>query len=259
MPKLHLQSYGAHHAQTIVLLHGWAMHSGVWQHFAETLAQDYRVICVDLPGHGHSLPLQPFTLDNLARHIMQAVTVDAAYWVGWSLGGLVATTVATQFPKQVKGLVLLASNPCFVKQANWPGMRAQVLHNFAQELIQQPEATLLRFLALQLHGVAGHSRLLASLRQQVLRCAPPNAEVLQAGLGLLQHSDLRAQLAALTLPKFALLGAKDALVPVALAEAMHELKVATQIIAQAGHAPFLSHPQDCLDALRNWLVADASA
>ncbi|MBS4051006.1 MAG: pimeloyl-ACP methyl ester esterase, partial [Methylomonas sp.] len=34
------------------MLHGWAMHTGVWRDFARRLAEYYQVICVDLPGHG---------------------------------------------------------------------------------------------------------------------------------------------------------------------------------------------------------------
>ena len=50
MVKIYQYSIGQ--GPTIVLVHGWAMHSGIWQDFAEQLAKQYQVICLDLPGHG---------------------------------------------------------------------------------------------------------------------------------------------------------------------------------------------------------------
>ena len=48
----------------LVLLHGWAMHSGIWGPLVGRLARRFRVHAVDLPGHGHSALAAPFTLDS---------------------------------------------------------------------------------------------------------------------------------------------------------------------------------------------------
>ncbi|MEZ5623317.1 MAG: alpha/beta fold hydrolase [Nitrosomonas sp.] len=45
----------------LVLLHGWAMHGGVWRGVREQLAMKYRVHLFDLPGHGLSPMLEPGT------------------------------------------------------------------------------------------------------------------------------------------------------------------------------------------------------
>jgi pimeloyl-[acyl-carrier protein] methyl ester esterase len=71
----------------LVLLHGWSMHSGVWQPLAELLAEKFTLHLVDLPGHGtsewHSDALQINNiLDELERNVP-----ETAFWLGWSLGG----------------------------------------------------------------------------------------------------------------------------------------------------------------------------
>ena len=68
--QLHVESIG--HGAPLVLLHGWAMHSGVWGPLIPRLAKYRRVHAVDLPGHGHSVPTLLFTVDGavtlLAKH-----------------------------------------------------------------------------------------------------------------------------------------------------------------------------------------------
>jgi len=93
---LHVESVGG--GPPLVLLHGWAMHSGIWGPLVARLAKRFRVHAVDLPGHGHSALPGPFTLDGALaaasaafRNERRPLTI-----VGWSLGGLVAMRWARQ-------------------------------------------------------------------------------------------------------------------------------------------------------------------
>ena len=52
--SLHVEYEGA--GPDLVLLHGWAMHSGIWRDVRERLARHFRLHLVDLPGHGRSDP-----------------------------------------------------------------------------------------------------------------------------------------------------------------------------------------------------------
>jgi pimeloyl-[acyl-carrier protein] methyl ester esterase len=103
----------------LVMLHGWGMHSAVWHDMAEALAKKFTLHLVDLPGHGQSewhenaLDLAVL-LANLANELPKS-----AYWLGWSLGGLISTAFADQFPERVEKLVLVAATPCFVKKDDW--------------------------------------------------------------------------------------------------------------------------------------------
>jgi pimeloyl-[acyl-carrier protein] methyl ester esterase len=247
MSQLYYRSFGQ--GKPIVLVHGWAMHSGVWDEFAEQLAQHYRVTCIDLPGHGRSGMCDEFTLANISSALVNAVDDEKACWLGWSLGATVVLDVAARFPERVSSLILLAGNPRFVQEdETWPGMPIDVFDAFSRNLQQDSAATLAQFVALQFLGMPGGKSQLHQLRARLNECVNPCQKVLQSGLGLLRHSDLRAVLSKLAVPMSVILGGKDVLVPAAVGQYFIECSSKTQVqcIENAGHALFQSHPEQVL-------------
>lgn len=253
MTYIHTEIYGQ--GQPLVMIHGWAMHSGVWRQFAQQLAQYYQVICLDLPGHGRSDVLEPFDLENVAKTVLRAIPVQEFSVLGWSLGATVAMAMAEQAPRRIRHLVVLAGNPCFVQTQEWPGVKSQTLDGFAELLKTDVQQTLIRFLALQVNGLAHGKALLQSLKHALHECPPPPVTVLRAGLDILKNSDLRAFMRSNALPISVILGEKDTLIPLSCAEAVRGLnsEVNLHVLASAGHAPFLSHPQQLLAAITNTL------
>ena len=69
---LHIEARGD--GPPLVLLHGWAMHSGVWGALVPRLAQRHRVHAVDLPGHGYSAPAPSFTLASFWEDVLPLPT-----------------------------------------------------------------------------------------------------------------------------------------------------------------------------------------
>lgn len=251
--KIHYQVYGE--GEPLVLLHGWAMHSGIWRDFAEQLAQTFQVICIDLPGHGLSDEIEAFTLESVCTHL-KTIAGGRACWVGWSLGGAVALQMAKQFPEVVASVVLLASNPCFVKKRDWPGMRAPILDGFGESLKNDCEATLLRFTSLQISGLPGFKKLSKQLTATLRECALPSEKTLQEGLSILRQADLRPVFSDIRAPIAAILGDKDTLVPVEVGEAMQKLNPQSHlsIIKDSGHAPFLTHDRELLSIFKDFLA-----
>jgi len=241
MTNIYQQTFGA--GQPLALVHGWAMHSGIWRDFAESLAGQYRVTCLDLPGHGRSGQLTPLTLENAADALANAHRETPSWWLGWSLGGSVVLELARRYPERVQGLVLVAANPRFVQSENWPGVKADVLEQFAGLLSANGPATLNRFLALQVNGLPDGKNQLKSLKTAVAECHPPDQETLRDGLALLKQTDLRPALKALNKPVLVISGTHDTLVPSAAVAQIGALsaRIETHVIARAGHLPFLSH------------------
>ncbi len=96
-------------APTIVFIHGTRLSRSCWSGQVRDLGTTYRVMALDLPGHG-VLADVPFTLagasDVVARAIREAATDRRAVVVGLSLGGYVAMDLAARVPALVRGLVL---------------------------------------------------------------------------------------------------------------------------------------------------------
>ncbi|MDD2723824.1 MAG: pimeloyl-ACP methyl ester esterase BioH [Methylovulum sp.] len=253
MQKLHHQTLGS--GKPIVLIHGWGMHSGIWQDFAEQLASHHRVTLVDLPGHGHSDLITPFTLENISDMLAQTLPDEPCCWLGWSLGSAVALEMARCFPERVNRLVLVAGNPCFLQQDDWAGMRTDVLDSFAANLQQDTQATLTRFLAIQVMTLPNAKELAKSLKTAVLSRPIPDNTALQGGLDILKTADMRPALAAITVPVLVVLGKKDSLVPAALSQHIPDCQPAAQVclLEHAAHTPFLSHPEEMLILLKNFM------
>jgi pimeloyl-[acyl-carrier protein] methyl ester esterase len=249
MTKIHAETFG--NGQPLVLVHGWAMHSGIWREFAKQLARSYRVTCIDLPGHGRSDPIESFTLERISNALVNAVPEQRCCWLGWSLGATVAIDVASRYPERVSSLILLAGNPLFIveaaeTQSQWSGVAVDLLDDFAGQLNKNCRATLLRFLSLQVNGLPEQKNLLKMLKAAVFECEAPDTKTLQGGLNILKQADLRPALSGLATPVSAILGGLDTLVPVAVGQKLQQVlpDLELNIIDRAGHVPFLSHSEE---------------
>ena len=116
MTALHIETLGQ--GPDLVLLHGWAMHSGIWGSVRDQLAQRFRLHLIDLPGHGLSPLSETGTLEHWAE-IVAGTLPERCVLGGWSLGGRVAMELALREPQRVEKLVLLATTPCFAKLSDW--------------------------------------------------------------------------------------------------------------------------------------------
>ncbi|WP_225336303.1 alpha/beta fold hydrolase [Halomicrobium urmianum] len=99
-------TYGEKSDPTVFLLHpaGWTRHA--WTPHAERLADRYRVVTIDLPGHGIH-PDPEFTMERAVADIDSVLdSVGSAVLVGHSLGGYVAIRVAAARPERVDGVLL---------------------------------------------------------------------------------------------------------------------------------------------------------
>lgn len=240
---LYLQQFGT--GPDLVLLHGWGLHGDVFKDLAWRLVNDHRVTLIDLPGHGRSPRYHhPQDLTTISEQVLAAVPARAA-WLGWSLGGMIAAEAARQAPERISALIWVASSPCFVQRDDWKAaMDPDVLAAFAEALHQDYQGTLERFLALQaVTGSAGRETL-RRLRELLLSLPAPSPQALDDGLAILRTADLRTPLAELHLPMLAILGQGDRLVPPGVGPALKALRtdLRVEIMAGAGHAPFLSHP-----------------
>lgn len=223
----------------LVLVHGWGMNAAVWEPLLPALEARWRVTRIELPGHGESEPISG-GLDAWVDACLDAAP-DQASWLGWSLGGLISLAAAQRAPERFHQLCLMAATPSFVQRDGWScAMPAATFTQFAENLSKDVDTTLRRFLALQVRGSDDARALLRQLGEALNERPAASDEALQDGLALLLNSDLRIAVQGLPVPVSWLLGERDTLVPVALAEALVPQPV--EIVTGAAHAPFLSHP-----------------
>ncbi|HAS0882259.1 TPA: pimeloyl-ACP methyl ester esterase BioH [Enterobacter roggenkampii] len=240
----------------LVLLHGWGLNAEVWRCVSEELASQFTLHLVDLPGYGRSRGFGAMSLDEMAQQVLDAAPQNAV-WLGWSLGGLVASKIALDNPGRVSALVTVASSPCFSAQDAWPGIKSEVLAGFQQQLSDDFQRTVERFLALQTMGTETARQDARTLKQTVLSLPMPDVEVLNGGLEILKTIDLREPLASLALPHLRMYGYLDGLVPRKVVPLLDNLWPESQsmVVAKAAHAPFISHPGEFCSALSAFIRA----
>lgn len=228
----------------LVMLHGWGLNAEVWRYTIHQLSADFRLYLLDLPGFGDSHTSEPYDLTMMTEAIAKVVP-KGAILLGWSLGGLVASSLAIHQPNNFSGLITVASSPCFVAKADWPGIQAKVLNTFYQQLDQNMQATISRFITLQTLGSPTARQDIRHLVQAL--SSKPNYSItgLKAGLAILQKSDLRDELTTLTLPFLRIYGALDRLVPRNISEQLDKQLPESKsiLIDSAAHVPFISHTE----------------
>lgn len=249
----------------IVLLHGWGLNSGVWKTIVDQLSVDFEVTTVDLPGFGlnHDVMPHEYTLDTISKMIVEAVDGPAIF-IGWSLGGLIASKIAIEYSTSCLGLVTVASSPCFKQGDNWPGIKPAFLQAFYHQLSKDIEQTLKSFLKIQAMG-SPHIRKDLKIIQALIMAYPlPNERALKSGLDLLDTSDLRPDVGRIIMPFLRVYGKLDSLVPKITAEKVSHLVSHSEQITfeKSSHAPFISESEEFVHHLVKWLtktVAEVAA
>jgi pimeloyl-[acyl-carrier protein] methyl ester esterase len=255
--QLHVEVVGT--GPPLVLLHGWAMHGGVFAPLVERLRDRRTLHVVDLPGHGLSRDCGvPLALEPCVAAI--AARVPVAPWCGWSLGGLFALHAAATRPRQVPALAMLCASPRFVRGQDWKhGVAAEIFRDFAAGLRDDYRGTLDLFVALEAFGSEHAKDEMRALRGELFARGEPTAAVLADGLELLEATDRRDALPGLQVPSLWLAGRRDRLVdPRAMAAAAALAPGAElHVVEQAGHAPFLTHADAVAARLAAFLAARA--
>lgn len=117
--NIHYSDQGS--GNVIVLLHGYLETSQIWNRFAARLAKSYRVLSVDLPGHGSSdIFGQVHTMEFIAEvlyALVKSLDISKIFLTGHSLGGYVALAFTKLYPEMLSGYCLFHSQPFADAQA----------------------------------------------------------------------------------------------------------------------------------------------
>lgn len=126
---------------TVLMLHGIGGGHIAFAPQVETLAAaGYRAVAWDMPGYGHSAPIEPYTFKGLAQScidLIDALQCEHVVLLGHSMGGMVAQEVVARRPERVSRLVLCGTSAAFGKRTD--GRSADA---WAQQFIAQRTAPL---------------------------------------------------------------------------------------------------------------------
>ncbi|HEX6490979.1 MAG TPA: alpha/beta fold hydrolase [Gaiellaceae bacterium] len=248
----------------VVLVHGLGGAASNWVDLAPLLAERYRVLVPDLPGHGLSTPLPAVPnlavfADRIALVAEREGKLPAAV-VGHSLGGVVALRLALRRPREVSALVL-ASAAGISSTSRRARYGLRILRLIGPRRLVAPwshkvaGSAGLRYLVF---GRWGASDPLILSREGVdgfLSGTKLASDSASAGRAVVLD-DVRQELGELSCPVLVLWGARDTQLPLADGfEFARRLRAKLRVIADCGHLLIGERPEACADAIRSFLPA----
>lgn len=264
--RIETEAFGNSSNQAIFMVSGWAMPKEVMRSFALRLSQRFYVVVANLPGISlneqwisRSRIGPNYDIAALSEQLI-AVAPKEAWWIGWSLGGMVSAYVAARRSSCVLGLITLSSSPSFIKRENWEdAMAVEDFDAFSALVEQSPEDGLKRFVMLQSKG-ADNERALVKQLQTFLPVKTLSRPALIGGLRLLKSLDVRREWSLLDCPNLHILGGKDALVSSKSLEQQTDVNHLQQcvVLSNCAHQPFFEDEEACVRHVENFIDANNS-
>ncbi|HBS27308.1 MAG TPA: hypothetical protein DD827_09335 [Gammaproteobacteria bacterium] len=239
--------------ENLVLLHGWGMNSKIWHDLIAELKDHFQIYNLDLYEIGDCAYSSP---DYLEKILEQAPR--RAHWLGWSLGGMLATQISKQSPARVQSLVLISTNVVFCQQDDWPNaMDQNIFSAFRRRLVSDSKRTFQEFIQLQFLGTAQAKRH-ANALFELSQLKKLSREQLIASLNLLVALNGITALKNSNLPVLMINGELDKITPIESVKAIQRLnsRIEVEILKHAGHAPFFSHPKDVAASVMRFLQSN---
>ena len=237
-PCIELNYYEQGAGEPLVFIHGLGGKADSWRFQMEALANNYRVLAMDLRGHGQSgyranepVSIRTFAADVLA--LLAELGLEQAHICGLSLGGMIALEIFARRASKVKSLILADTTAFFPP----PQSREELLGHF-DRLEMASWAALLADRILRREAPAEQ-------RQEVTRMLAANRRALyRAGLIATFDGDYRGVLPLIDLPTLILVGEEDQATPIKYAEYLqaHIRGSVLQVIPRAAHLSSLENP-----------------
>jgi len=225
---------------TVLLLHPVGLDLTCWESQVEVLMPSFRVLRVDLRGHGRSdVPPPPYSLRGFTADVhslLQQLSLAPAHVIGLSLGGMVAQVLALELPNDVRSLVLTDTTSTLAPEAR----RTMIERGEAAKragMASVIESTLSRWFT---PGFMG-SEVVARSRERLLA---DDVQGWAATWHAISELDTEPRLKEIRVPTLVIIGEVDLSVPVSRARAMAGLipGAVLHIVVGAPHMAPLERP-----------------
>jgi pimeloyl-ACP methyl ester carboxylesterase len=236
--------------KTIVFLHGFTESLKIWTSFATQLSKKYRVIAIDLPGHGKSDSIAKIhtmeIMADLVFAVLKKLKAGKCLMVGHSMGGYVTLSFTAKYPEMLKGFCLFHSH-CFPDTET-----EQENRNRTIAIVGMDKFSYVAQFIPGLFPAEVHKKFSKQIERLIQRASKMDKEGLVAALEGMKvrkdHSDLLKNTA---LPVLFILGLKDSKAPVARLWEMIALPPVSEtlLLRDCGHMGYIESPVQTFGAL----------
>jgi pimeloyl-ACP methyl ester carboxylesterase len=260
--QIHYRDEGNKEGPAILLIHGSNSLLQTWEPVVALLGDKYRLISLDLYGHGLTGPQANgnYSADTniaAATKVLDTVGVEKAYWVGNSMGGWLSWRAGLAVPERISGLVLIDASGAQTDEKVKPYLAARLARSSIGQLLL-PEITPKFLVRSSLEeNFAQPERLTDELvtRYWELLRFPGNRQASVARGKTAREPEKWAEVGNLKMPVLLLWGEQDKVIPVSHAKAFEEAIPGSKLIIykDAGHLPMEETPDQVARDIGTWI------
>ncbi len=244
--------------EILLFIHGWGVDHRIWRQQSKYFSQFYKVLTIDLPGHGES-SFKKITLSEMGEDLNMVLSyLGLSHFsvVGSSLGGMVALKLYEISPNKFKRLIFVGSMPKFAKSAEYPyGLDMSQMKKLEGQLQTAYPSIVNVFFRSLFTKEERESRRFKWLQKFRQSDEVPMKQALAEYLDILEHEDLREVLRGANLPLQFINGTHDEICNHQTVEFLKTLCPTSRFdyFENCGHFPFLSKPHEFNQILENFL------
>ena len=229
---LNHEVHGPPDGQPVVLVHSLGMALDLWDRLAPALVERYRVVRLDLRGHGWSpAPHGPYTVDVLADDVLRLADrlgLDRFALVGLSIGGTVGQTIAVREPDRLTALAACCTGPKLGDPDEWRDRAVRVRAEGTSWLV---DSSIARWFTPAF--AARHPDEVDRIVRMLLTTSP---EGYAASCEALAAFDLTDRIGEITAPTRLVIGSQDPLAPPDLGQRMADAIPRADLVVLDGTA-----------------------
>jgi len=254
--KWYFQSQGE--GEVLLLIHGWAFDSTVWQNQIDYLSKTFRVVILNLPGHGLSEYREGVDIIQDLFSFVKNLNCENLTIMGHSFGGVLALRLALTFPQLINRLILVNTSPNFRNNNELQlGLDEADMIKMRQFLDKEYPNILLVFY----RWLFSEQDRKSDSFKEIWRCVSkkdrwPQKEALASLLSLIEGENLTKLLNKIDVPTLISYGTKDPICSKNAADFMHR-EINNSIIKcfqGSGHLPFLIYADEFNKTIENFLI-----
>ncbi|HPQ33703.1 MAG TPA: alpha/beta hydrolase [Tenuifilaceae bacterium] len=242
--------------KAVVFLHGYLESIEIWSDFVETFYKKFRVVLVDLPGHGKStVNNDSVSMDEMANAVNEVLNhlgISKVVLVGHSMGGYVTLAFANRFPEKVKGIVLFHSHPNPDPPQKLASRLSDIEKVSSGFLAKIVEASIPNLYANE--NVKRFEEYVARSKSIALKTSAKG--VVAALSGMVNRDDRNDVIEKISSPVLIIFGRKDNLIPSDAAEKIVQKHPASRVcwLENSGHMGFIEERNQATAAIASFLT-----
>jgi len=237
----------------VVFLHGFLENREIWQNYTTNLSNNYKVISIDLPGHGqssnfgycHSMEM----MGEAVLAVLKSLKIRRFYLIGHSMGGYVSLAIAEFYPDSIKGLCLFHST------ADNDGIQKKKERQKVIKVVQRNKNIFIRESIPNLFntGYKPYKRAINLIQKMALSMSSQAIIASLEGMRIRNNREIIIKFA--PYPVLYIIGKKDNVLP--YKKLVQECKLTENaehlLLEKTGHMGFIENPEDCFIGIMKFL------